>query len=192
MLASVRSYGQILDEFEVDLRDCEFLGEGHNGIVYLMPDNRVIKIFKERKNCLKEYSILKAVYGNKYFPLAYSSGANYIIRDYVGGTCAKDYIKEKGLSYTLSVNLILLLEEFKRLKFTKLDIRCRDLYIQEDESIIIIDPKGSFTRKVDFPRHLAKGLKSLKVLDKFLEAAEKERPELYDVWTPKMKKAGVL
>ena len=192
MLAPVRSYGNLEDIFEFDLRECKFLGEGHNGIVYLLPDGRVIKIFKDSKNCKKEYLILKGASGSKYFPRAYLRGGNYIIRDYVGGVCAKDYIKKNGLSRKLACNMLDLLEEFKRLKFTKLDIRCRDLFVQDDESIVVIDPKSSYSRNIDFPRHLAKGLAKLNVLGQFLDAVKSRNPELYDTWTQKLSKAGIL
>lgn len=192
MLAPIRSYINRADEFEFDLRDCKYLGEGHNGIVYMLPDGRVIKIFKEAGNCKKEYLILKGASGSKYFPKVYYRGGNYIIRDYVGGECAKDYIKRNGLSKKLSLSLIGLLEEFKRLKFTKLDIRCRDLFVQDDESVIVIDPKSSYSRSVDFPRHLSKGLKKLNVLDSFLEVVKSERPELYDLWSARLKETGYI
>lgn len=192
MLAPIRSYREIYDEYDVDLLSCKYLGEGHNGTVYLAPGGKVIKIFKEKKCCRNEYFILKSVNGSRHFPEVYYCGENYIIRDYVGGICAKDYIKDKGLTHKLALNLIDLVEEFRKLRFTKLDIRCRDLFVQEDESIIVIDPKSSYTRKVDFPRHLAKGLRKLDVLDQFLDIVRDERPDLYDEWTVKMQKAGVL
>lgn len=192
MLAAVRSYREIEEDMEFDLRECELLGQGHNGIVYRLPDGRVIKIFKDKKNCKKEYMILKGAAASPHFPKAYVCGGNYIIRDYVGGICAKDYIKEKGMSRKLALNLIELIREFKKLKFTKLDIRCRDLYIQPDEYLMVIDPKSSYNRKVDFPRHLAKGLKKLGVLDFFLDVVKSEDSKLHDEWVEKMKAAGVI
>lgn len=189
MLEGRQVYGE---DFDVDIRDCKFLGEGHNGIVYLLPDGRVIKIFKNQKNCEKEYMILKAVDGSRHFPKAYEGVGNYIIRDYVGGECLKDYIKRKGLSRRLAINLIELIDEFKRLNFTKLDARCRDIYVQDGEFLMVIDPKYSYTREKDFPRHLAKGLNKLGVLGKFMEVLKKERPKLYKDWKVKFKSSGVL
>lgn len=180
------------EEFEVDLRDCKVLGEGHNGFVYLLPDGKVIKIFKKIKNCKKEYSILKAVKGSRNFPVVYHSLGNYIIRDFVGGECLKDYLKVKGLSRKLALNLIELIDEFKRLDFKKLDIRCRDIYVQEDESLMVIDPKYSYTRDKDFPKHLCKGLKKLGLLEGFLDVVGVERPELYTDWKDKLIKAKLL
>lgn len=179
-------------EFDVDLRECKVLGEGHNGIVYLLPDGKVIKIFKKIKNCKREYFILQAVKGSSNFPVVYCSLGNYIIRDYVGGECLKDYLKVNGLSRRLALNLIGLIDEFRRLEFKKLDIRCRDLYVQEDESLMVIDPKYSYTRDKDFPKHLCKGLRKLGLLEKFMDVVRTERPELYGEWKDKLIKVGFM
>jgi len=180
------------EDFAIDLRDCQFLGEGHNGFVYLLPDNKVIKIFKKPKNCKKEYYILKRVRGSPHFPVVYESMGNYIIRDFVGGICLKDYLKTHEFSRRLAVNLINLLQDFKKNGFKKIDTRCKDIYVQEDEFLMVIDPKYSYTREKDFPKHLAKGLKKLKVLDKFMEFVKEEKPHLYEKWSVKLRKAGLL
>lgn len=52
-------YIQLDDIAEKFLRIGQFLGEGHNGIVYLLPDDKVIKIFKDKKVCESEFNILK-------------------------------------------------------------------------------------------------------------------------------------
>lgn len=173
--------------YDIDLKKCKLLGEGNNGWVYLMPDGKVIKICKEPETCRKEYLILKQVEGSKHFPRAFVQCGNYMIRDYVGGESIKDHIKRKGLSKRLAANLIELIDEFKEYGFTKLDIRCRDLYVQGKESIMVIDPRASFSRRVSFPRHLMKGLDKLGVLDEFLQVLRKKKPELYSEWVEKYK-----
>lgn len=42
-------YIELNNKAERMLRKGEFLGSGHNGIVYLLPDKKVIKVFKEKK-----------------------------------------------------------------------------------------------------------------------------------------------
>ncbi|KPU43609.1 hypothetical protein OXPF_30500 [Oxobacter pfennigii] len=185
-------YKNLAEKFNIDLRECKFLGEGHNGIVYLLPDGKIIKIFKKIKNCESEYSILEAVRGSKYFPKVYGSMGNYIIRDYVGGECLKDYIKRNGLDKKVAKNLINLIEEFKKLNFKKLDIRCKDIYVQKDKSLMVIDPKYSFTREKSFPKHLSKGLSKLGVLGDFLEVVRIEKPQVYEEWTGKLIESGIL
>lgn len=185
-------YNEYEEEFNIDLRDCKLLGEGHNGFVYLLPDGKVIKIFKKMENCEKEYFILKSVNGSRHFPRVYASMGNYIVRDYVGGECLKDYLKKQSFSRRLAVHLIELIDEFKKLKFKKLDIRCKDIYVQEDEFLMVIDPKYSYTREKDFPKHLGKGLKKLGVLEGFMKIVKEERPRLYKEWNDKLKKAGLI
>lgn len=174
------------DTAEKLLRKAEYLGCGHNGIVYLLPDNKVIKIFKERKICEKEYDILKRTVKSKYFPKTYQQGPYYIVRDYIGGERLDDYIKRKGLNRTICYNIIELIKEFKRLGFTKKDIRCKDLYVREDLSIRVIDPKNNYSKNCTYPRHLMKGLNKLGVLEKFLAVVNEEDSEVYKDWRFRM------
>lgn len=174
------------DDLKLDLENWGFLGKGHNGTVYRMSDEIVIKICLEEKSCRKEADILAKAEGSKFFPKIYECGGNYMIRDYVAGECMKDYIKSNGLSRELAVEIIKVLEEFKRLNFTKVDIRCKDLFVQKNGTLMIIDPKGSYSRKIDYPRHLCKGLRKLGVLDVFLQVLMEERLKLYREWAWKI------
>ena len=142
--------------------------KGHNGIVYEVPGNRAIKIFTDKNVCKSEADILYKVKKSKYFPRIYKNGDYYILRDMVNGKRLDDYIKENGLSQQLIYNLYRLINEFKSLKFTKLDARCRDIYVDKNERLKVIDPKQCYRRKVDYPRHLMKGLDGIDVLEEFL------------------------
>lgn len=166
-----RNYGYSVD-FDEDteklFKEAKYLGQGNNGIVYELPDNKAIKIFMSKKVCSDEGSILLKTNGSKYFPKLYKKGTYYIVRDKVDGERMDKYIKNYGLSRTLVEKIYRVLLEFKKLKFKKLDIRCKDIMVSENETLMIIDPKKSYERKVDYPRHLMKGLKRLDVLDEFL------------------------
>jgi len=157
------------EETEKMLRDGEYLGEGNNGIVFLLPGRKIIKIFYDKKTCLKEALILKKVNGSVYFPKMIKHGSKYIVRELVEGTRLDIYLKDHELTEKLTRKIYKLLKEFRKLKFTKLDIRCRDVYVDKNKNLKIIDPRGSFTRNKSYPRHLMKGLKNIGVLDKFLE-----------------------
>lgn len=159
-----------------------FLGEGRNGRVFLMPDGMVLKLCKKTQNCIDESNILKKVKGNKHFPVLKESGDSYMIRAYVGGKCLSEYIKENGLSQRLALNLIKLIEDFKKLNFTKLDMRCQHIFVQKDESVKVIDPRGHYRKKVDYPQQMLEGIKKLGALDKFLYVLRKKRPRLYKQW----------
>ncbi|MCH3963174.1 MAG: protein kinase [Clostridium sp.] len=176
-------YIQLDNEAEKLLRKGQFLGAGHNGIVYLLPDNRVIKIFKSSIVCENEYSILKKTSKSIHFPTVYSHGSHYIVRSYAEGTRLDYYIKERGLDYNTAHSIVELLKEFKKLKFTKLDIRCKDLYLDESFFLNVIDPKNNYSRSCIYPRHLMKGLNKLGVLGSFLNVVRKEYSEVYDEWS---------
>ena len=150
-------------------REAEYLGQGNNGIVYALPDNKAIKIFLMRKVCNDEGNILLRTNGSKYFPRIYKKGDLYVVRDMVQGERLDKYILKNGLSPSLIKNIYNLLLEFKKLKFTKLDTRCKDVYVSENEKLMMIDPKKSYSRKVNYPRHLMKGLNKIGVLDEFLD-----------------------
>lgn len=169
-------------ESEVDLLGCKFIGEGHNGKIYLLKDGRILKIFKNRKACSQEYEILSSVDGNPYFPHIHEYGTNYMIRDYVGGENLKEFIKDNGLPENLALNIIDLMEEFRGLNFTKIDIRCKDIFVQEDGSLMVIDPKSLYRRERHYPHKLMKGFCNLNVLDNFEQVLKKNRPDLYKLW----------
>ena len=166
-----RTYAYSAD-FDKDIeslfKDAKLLGEGHNGIVYEVPGNRAIKIFTDKNVCKSEAEILYRVKKSKYFPKIYKSGDYYILRDMVNGERLDDYIQENGLSQQLIYNLYRLINEFKSLKFTKLDARCRYIYVDKNQRLKVIDPKQCYKRKVDYPRHLMKGLDGIDVLEEFL------------------------
>ncbi|MDV4151854.1 protein kinase [Clostridium sp. AL.422] len=157
------------DETEKLFKEAVFLGEGHNGIVYELPSNKAIKIFQDAKCCKEEGEILKKVSKSEYFPRIYNLGKFYIVRDKIRGNRLDHYIKKKGFSYEISELLYKLMIEFKKLNFTKIDARCRDIYITNDKNIMVIDPKQCYKKKVKYPRHLMKGLEKVGVLESFIE-----------------------
>lgn len=183
------AYSADFDEATEKLfREANYLGEGHNGVVYELPNKKAIKIFLRKKVCNDEGSILAKTNGSKYFPYLYKRGRFYVIRDLVEGKRLDKYIKENGLSERLIKNIYELLEEFKKLKFKKLDVRCKDVYVSINEKLMMIDPKKAYTRKIDYPRHLMKGLKKIGALEEFFEGIKKIDPKKAAVWEMKFRK----
>lgn len=183
---SASLYENYIKNFDINLLECKFLGKGHNGAVYLLPEGKVIKICYETNSCKNEYYILKRISKNKYFPRVYGMSGNYMIRDYVDGITLKDYIKKNGLSRELTIKVLNLLQEFKKLNFSKEDIRCKDIMVQPNGELMVIDPKKFYSKTRDFPRHLSKGLYNLGVLDFFMNVTKQEHPKLYKKWNKKI------
>jgi predicted Ser/Thr protein kinase len=185
-----RTYGYSANfdnEIEKLFRSAVLLGEGHNGIVYELPGNKALKIFIDKKVCKNETEILLKVKKSKYFPKIYKYGDLYILREMVRGIRLDHYIEENGLSQQLAYNLYRLINEFKALKFTKLDARCRDIYVENNERVRVIDPKQCYTRKVAYPRHLMKGLNNINVLQQFLIYIKKIDKKASEEWEKKIK-----
>ncbi|WP_294404359.1 protein kinase [uncultured Clostridium sp.] len=166
-------------------KEAKYLGQGNNGIVYELPDNKAVKIFLSKKVCNDEGSILLKTNGSKYFPKLYKKGSYYIVRDKVEGERMDKYIKVYGLNKELVEKIYKLLLEFKKLKFKKIDIRCKDILVSKNKTLMIIDPKKAYDRRVDYPRHLMKGLKRLGVLDEFLSEIERINSKKAKEWKEK-------
>jgi predicted Ser/Thr protein kinase len=177
------AYSADFDEVTERLfREAVYLGEGNNGVVYELPNRKAIKIFLKKKVCNDEGSILAKTNGSKYFPRLYKRGNLYVIRDLVDGKRLDKYIRQNGLSEKLIKNIYELLLEFKKLKFKKLDVRCKDVYVSDNEKLMIIDPKKAYSRNVDYPRHLMKGLYKVGVLDEFLTEIRKINLKKATLW----------
>jgi predicted Ser/Thr protein kinase len=169
-------------------KSAEFLGQGNNGVVYELPEHKVIKIFVEEKVCLDESYVLIKAKGSKYFPKVYSVGKLYIVREMVDGIPLDKYIKKNGLNKEIALNIYKLIKEFKKINFTKIDTRCKDIMVGSNNKIMIIDPKKCFKRKIDYPRHLMKGFLKLGVLDEFLMYIEDINKKKSKEWKCKFDK----
>jgi len=165
-----------------DLTKCKFLGKGNNGAVYMLPNGYALKISYNNKNFIGEYQILEKVNGNKYFPLIFEIGQNYMVRECVEGKLLSKYIKKHGMEKKLALKIIDMLKEFYKLDFKKIDIRCRDIFVQKDGTLKIIDPQKFFSKKRIFPKHLSKGLYKIGVIDDFQEILKKYDLILFKKW----------
>jgi hypothetical protein len=96
--------------------------------------------------------------------------------------CLEDYIRRNGLSPNLVENLIRLIQDFKSLGFTRLDIRCSHIFVQDDESVMIIDPRDHYITNVPYPKKMLSRLKELKVGKIFFDTLKDKYPSLYNEW----------
>ncbi|MDZ5252935.1 hypothetical protein [Clostridium sp. LIBA-8841] len=170
---------------EKSLREGSFLGEGHNGVVFLLEENKVIKIFRRVTVWNDESSILKRVGKSRFFPKMYESKEGYIVREYVEGIRLDKYLRRNSLDESLCKELYLMILDFEKLGFKRIDIRCKDIYIQNDYTLKIIDPKNNYKKRVSYPRHLFKGLYKRNELDRFLNYLFKMDKKRALVWKNK-------
>ncbi|KXA11196.1 hypothetical protein [Clostridium perfringens] len=179
------SLKDISSNLEKSLKEAELLGEGHNGVVFLLKNNRAIKIFRRMSVWKDESSILKRVRKSRFFPRIYEAKQGYIIREYVDGVRLDKYLRRGNLDEELCKELYLMILEFERLGFKRIDIRCKDIYIQDDYTLKIIDPKNNYRKRVSFPRHLFKGLFKRDELNRFLNYVAEIDEKRAHIWREK-------
>lgn len=167
---------------EQELRNSQYIGQGHNGIIFKLSDGKIVKFFRKLTAWEDESYILKRVSDSRYFPKIYRDGPGYIIREYVKGVRLDKYLINNNIDDIICKELYDMIKEFESLNFTRLDIRCKDLFIQDDYSIKIIDPKNNYKRIVRYPRHLMKGLEKRDALDYFLDYVKKRNFRDYVYW----------
>lgn len=172
-------------KIEESLRKSSFLGEGHNGVVFLLEENKVIKIFRRVNVWKDESSILKRVGKSRFFPKMYECKEGYIVREYVEGVRLDKYLRRDSLDESLCKELYLMILDFEKLGFKRIDIRCKDIYIQNNYTLKIIDPKNNYKKRVSYPRHLFKGLYKRNELDRFLDYLFKVDKKRAVVWKNK-------
>ena len=153
--------------YTIELNDCILLGSGAEGSVFLTPEGFAIKQFNTIKAAKKEVSILDDVKDSPFFPNVLIRVSNIVVREYVQGENLYEYIQKKGLSYSLSKEIIDLLEDLKRLKFKRLNVRNAHIFIDSN---------------TPYPKDIIKLLLKLKVFDKFLQDLLNYRPDLLDYW----------
>ncbi len=70
-----------------------------------------------------------------------------ILYEYVDGIRLDKYLRRGNLDEELCKELYLMILEFERLGFKRIDIRCKDIYIQDDYTLKIIDPKNNYKKE---------------------------------------------
>lgn len=166
----------------LDIKKCEFLGKGKEGAVYLTPEGFALKIFYKTKKAKAEVQLLEKVKESRFFPNVMFIANNMVLREYVYGETLKDYIKKNGLSYNLSKEIIDLIEDFKSMKFKRLNIRNAHIFVDNNEQIKVIDPRKIFSKNTPYPKDIIKILVKLDLFEEFLKNLLEYKPQLIKYW----------
>ncbi|MEG0295806.1 MAG: serine/threonine protein kinase [Clostridium sp.] len=166
----------------LDIKKCKFLGKGNEGSVYLTPEGYALKIFYNEKHADYEVDNLEKVKSSRFFPKVVFQAQNMILREYVEGINLSNYLKKKGLSYKLSIEIIELIEDFKKLGFTRLNIRDAHIFVDKNAKIKVIDPRKPFVKITPYPKDIIKTLVKQDLFDDFLKHVMEYNPELLSYW----------
>lgn len=169
-------------EYIINLKDCELLGSGCEGSVYLTPEGYALKVFTSIKSAESEAIILEKTKSSRFFPNLLLKVSNIVIRECVHGETLYEYLDHSGLSFKISTEIIDLIEDLKRLKFKRINIRNAHVFIDDEENIMIIDPRKSYDKCTPYPKDIIKVLLKLNLFDDFIKNVVDYKPELLSYW----------
>ncbi len=164
------------------LEKYETLYKSRKKSVYLLPNNRTLKICKNYKECRREYLILRYGYRYNVFPKIYEYRLGYLIREYVDGECIIDYLKHNTMDKELALNILEMYSTFQKLKFTRLDTGVSHIYVQKNKKIKVLGLKSNCWHVEAYPKHMMSGFRKIKCSKKFMKIVKQERPDIYNEW----------
>lgn len=166
----------------IELDQCELLGMGAEGSVFLTPEGYALKSFKSIKSAKKEADILDAVRESRFFPTVLFQISNLVVRECVDGENLKEYIFEHGLSKKLAFEIIEFVEDMKKYKFKRVNIRNAHIFVNNDENLMVIDPRKVFSKVTPYPKDIIKVFLKLRIFDDFLNYVAEYDPRLVSYW----------
>lgn len=159
------------------------IGRGNQGAVFKISPDQCVKIFPKPMHAQRESEALKAAQGSPIVAKLYEAGENYIIMEYIEGPSLQEYLKSKGnIKEDITKKILFLIEEMKRLKFTRLDSRLKEIIVTKQGELKMVDLVNHFTKKYEIPQLLLANLEKLGLLSSFLEQVKKIDPQSYLEW----------
>lgn len=159
------------------------IGKGAQGAVFKISSDRCVKVYAKPEFALQEGEVLKTAQDSSIIPRLYEVGANYVVMEYLEGPTLFEYLQSGGiLSKNITKQILFVLKEMKRLKFTRLDADMRHFIVTKQEELKVIDHYSSYTKIRFKPELLVNGLKKLGMFPLFLEYVKEIEPESFFEW----------
>ena len=169
-----------------DVNKLKLIGQGHQGKVYMLPNDKVLKVFYNPDSCKKQLEVLLSTKDSRFFPTVFDFDSYSIIMSFVYGSRLSFYLERNHINKHLSVELVKLIDEFKKLGFSKLDARLGHIFLQPDDTVKVIDPRKSYEIILPYPKSMLKGLQKHGDLRAFFDYIKKDYPEYYKYWRKMM------
>lgn len=159
------------------------IGKGRQGAVFSISDDICMKVFGNEEDCDREHYALSLGQQTNLFPLIYAKGTSFIVMELIKGVDLREYLQSKPLTPQLSYKLIQLLITFKTIGFERIDHHKRQIILQHDGNIKVIDVARTVWRDRVYP-YPRKLLTSLGEENKaiFMSHVQEMAPELYEEW----------
>jgi predicted Ser/Thr protein kinase len=171
-----------------DINKLKLIGEGHEGKVYMLPDDKVLKVFHNPNSCKRQLEVLLSAKNSRFFPTVFDFDSYSIIMSFVYGSTLSFYLKQNNINKHLSLELVMLIDELKKLGFTRLDMRLGHIFLQPDDTVKVIDPRASYERIQPYPRSMLQGLHKHGDLRDFFNYIKHDYPDYYKNWRKMMSK----
>lgn len=166
-----------------DLVEYKLIGDGKDGEVYQLSHDKCVKIFFLEETQKKELRALVIGQSSPIIPRLYEYGENYIIMEYIQGiSLARHLKKEKQITEELTERILIMLDELKKIGFTRWDTEVRHVLINEEGQLKVIDHKRAFTSNSEVPTKLLKGFKKFGLSQDFLHYVKNIRSSVYNRW----------
>jgi RIO-like serine/threonine protein kinase len=161
----------------------EMIGKGRQGAVFKINDQMCMKVYGDVEDCEREYYAMSLGQHTSLIPKIYCKGKNFIVMEMVYGVDLREYLQANPLTKELSYRLIQMLLTFKEIGYERIDHHKRQIYLQEDGSLKVIDVGRTVwrNRTYPYPRKLLRSLgKDHEAV--FLQHVKEMAPELYKEW----------
>lgn len=171
------------DVVVVNKSPLEMIGKGRQGAVFRLSDDIVVKVYGDPEDCEREYYAMSLGQHTDLLPKIYKKGKNYIAMEMVRGIDLREYLQSQPLTEQLSQKIIDMLITFKEIGYERIDHHKRQIYLQEDLSLKVIDVGRTVWRDrvYPYPRKLLNSLgEDYKAI--FLSHVQKLAPQLYEEW----------
>lgn len=171
-----------------DINKLKLIGQGHEGMVYQLTNDKVLKVFHNSDSCKRQIEILIKARNSRFFPTVFYFDNYSIVMSFIHGNTLSYYLRHNDINKHQSLELVRLIDEFKKLKFTRLDMRLGHIFLQPDDTIKVIDPRGSYEEIRTYPKSMLNGLQKRYVLHDFFEYIKRDYPGYYKHWRKMMAK----
>lgn len=159
------------------------IGKGRQGAVFRYTNNICVKVFGNEEDCEREYYALSLGQKTNLLPRVYAKGKLYIAMEIIKGVDLREYLQSQPLTEELSAKLIDMLITFKKIGYERIDHHKRQIYLQEDGSLKVIDVARTVWRDrvYPYPRKLINSL-GKEYKEVFLSHVQALSPDLYEEW----------
>jgi predicted Ser/Thr protein kinase len=101
------------DYLGYDTNMLKLIGRGHEGKVYLLPNDKVLKVFHNPNSCARQVKILLKAQNSRFFPTVFGYDKYSIIMSFVYGSPLSIYLKQNNISKHLIFFTVKCLAGFK-------------------------------------------------------------------------------